>query len=991
MNKKNTFKAANGILTFAIALMIVFFGCNSAVLYGQQNSIKVTGKVVDKTDLPLVGVSILEKGTQNGTSTDENGRFTINVKSPNSLLQFSYIGFSPQEIGLGGKTELSVVLIENATNMDEIVVIGYGTTTKKEVTGSISNIKSENFIKGNISDPMQLLQGQIAGMSVVKSSGGDPNGSYSIQLRGMTTLAGGASPLIVIDGVIGGNINSINPEEIESIDVLKDGSAAAIYGTRGTSGVVLITTKRATGSDKTAVEFSSYVAVQSYAKKMEVLNADEFRYVINTYYPQFESLYDFGASTDWFKEISNQNPVTQYYNLAFSGSSANFGYRASLSYQDEIGIIKKTSTNRLKGRINAYQKMYNGKLNIDYSLSYGSSKGELADTWVMQQAARRNPTEPVYDTEGKTPVSGGYYYNAGPFQYYNPVAMIDQSTKDNERRDFMGSIKATLEILHGLKASALGSVSQTGNNLSVYYGRYYPLTFGTNGEAQITKSSGTNRLLELNLDYKKNFGEHSLQAIAGYSYNDIVSENNYSRNISFDTDMFLYNNIGAGAGLAKGLGSMTSYKGSSKLIAFFGRLMYNYRERYLLSASLRYEGSSRFGANYKYGLFPAISAGWRINKEDFMQNLKWVEDLKLRVGYGVTGNQEIGDYRSLQLLTTDKYFYYNGNWIRTYRPASNPNRDLRWERKGELNIGLDFATLKGRLSATLDYYNRTTRDLLYTYTVPVPPNLYNQLFTNVGTIRNTGVELTIKSNPVQIKDFKWNSTLTLASNKNKMVKFSNDQYAMVQIRTGYMDTDLKTYLERIVEGGPIGDFWGPRFAGIDANGQNLFYKKDGTKSGTITEDDYTVIGNAYPKLTFGFTNTFNYKNWDLSFLFRGALGNDVANMSRIYYEGFNYFGGKNILKSTLDWPEFKGSSVWSDRFVEDGSYVKLDNLTLGYNIKYKNDLKMRFYVTGQNLLTITGYKGIDPEVNLSGLEPGIDYYSFYPRTRTFLLGVNINF
>ncbi|MDR1937463.1 MAG: TonB-dependent receptor [Tannerellaceae bacterium] len=1005
MNKKFNFKKINEKTTMCqrlffllfLSFFVSFTQAEEATTYllaeskPQQGQRKVSGEVIDPTGVALPGVNVLEKGTTNGAITDIDGRFELTLQTDNPVLVFSYIGFAPSEIIVGNRTTLSVRLNEDITQMDEVVVIGYGSTTKKEITGSIASIREENFVKGNITDPLQLLQGQVAGMSIVKPDGGDPNGGFNVQLRGMTSLSGGASPLVVVDGVVGVGLGNISPEEIESIDVLKDGSAAAIYGTRGTNGVILVTTKQAKGMEKSTIEFSTYAAIQTVAKKLDVLNAQQFRQVINDYYPTMKDQYDFGASTDWFDEVTRSTPFSQYYNVSLSGGAKTLSYRASLSYQDDQGLVEKTSSNKLRAKMSVSQRNFNDKLSIDYNLSYSTGKSQLADKWILQQVARRNPTEPVYDVNNATPISGGYFYNSGPFEYYNPVAMIKESTRERESREMIGSMRASWEIVEGLRATGMGSYYQWGNNTGSYYGRYYPIDFGTNGSAEIDKDSWSSALFEANLDYRKTIAEHSLQAIAGYSFNEGTYESSWAQNILYDTDFFSYHNIGAGAGLSQGQAGLYSYKDKNRLIAFFGRIMYNFKEKYLLSASVRYEGSSRFGENNKWGTFPAISAGWRINKEQFMESVNWLNDLKLRVGYGITGNQEIGNYQSLQLLTRDNFFLYNGRWISTYRPASNPNPDLKWEKKGEFNIGLDFSTFHGRLGGAIDYYNRTTTDLLYWYSVPVPPNLYNQLFTNVGSVRNSGIELTLNTVPVTAKNFRWNSTLTLSHNENKLVKFSSDQYAMVQIRTGYMGTDLKTHLERIVEGGPIGNFWGPKFLGIDENGQNVFQDLD--NNGLINDEDNQVLGNAYPDIIFGFSNTFTWKQWDLSFLLRGSIGNDVVNVPRMYYEGFNYFGGKNILTSTLEWPEYKGSSIYSDRFVEDASFLKLDNLTLGYNFKLNTQWisKLKLYFTAQNILTVTGYKGIDPEVNLSGLEPGIDYYEYYPRTRTFLLGLNINF
>ena len=503
--------------------------------------------------------------------------------------------------------------------------------------------------------------------------------------------------------MVGVGLSTISPEEIESIDVLKDGSAAAIYGTRGTNGVILVTTKQAKGLEKSTIEFSAYAAIQKVSKKLEVLTADQFRKVISDHYPTMKDQYDFGSSTDWFDEVTRSTPISQYYNIALSGGAKTLSYRASLSYQEDKGLVNKTSNNRLRSKMSVSQRNFNDRLSIDYNLSYSTGKSQLADKWILQQTARRNPTEPVYDTNNSTPISGGYFYNSGPFEYYNPVAMIEESTNERESREMMGSMKASIDLFGGLRATGMASYYQWSNNRGAYYGRYYPINFGTNGSAEIDKNSWSNKIFEGNLDYRKTFGGHSVQAIAGYSFSEGEYESSWAENILFDTDFFSYHNIGAGGGLSKGQAGLSSYKDKNRLIAFFGRVMYNYLEKYLLSASVRYEGSSRFGANNKWGTFPAISAGWRINKESFMEDVGWLNDLKLRIGYGVTGNQEIGNYRSLQLLQRDRYFFYNNQWISTYRPASNPNPDLKWERKGEFNLGLDFSTFGGRLSGAVDY------------------------------------------------------------------------------------------------------------------------------------------------------------------------------------------------------------------------------------------------------------------------------------------------
>lgn len=947
---------------------------------------KISGVVTSLNGEPLPGVVVIQKGTSNVVQTDAYGNFVISVTDgSNSTFNFSCLGYKDVDVTYSGQNPFSVTLEDEFTQLNDVVVIGYGTTTKKEVTGSVASLKSEDFVSGNNSSPYDLINGKIAGLSIIKGDGADPNGGVSVQLRGTTTMSAGASPLVVIDNVIGGTIDSINPEEIESIDVLKDGSAAAIYGTRGTNGVILITTKRGKKGESARVDFSTYVSTQSVSRKTEMLSADEFRQVLATGRTGFDG----GASTDWLDAISRKTPITQYYNLALSGGSQNMAYRASASYTDDKGLIKKSDRQDLRGSINLEQGLLDNRLNISYKLNYSSRVAHPTDQYVVQQAVRRNPTEPIFDEADKA--HGGYYTNTAPFQYYNPVAMLNESDVENRYRTFLGSVRASYKLLDCLTLSATGSFNQYSGSSSSYKSKYYPQDAVRNGEASVNNYWNLTKLLDIEANFSKKFGDHSLQVLAGYSYSDNVYETSYMWNKNYDADYFKWHNIGSGSGLQDGEASMSSSKESSKLIAFLGRAVYNYKEKYLISASLRYEGSSRFGANHKWGLFPAVSVGWRISEENFMKGIKWIDDLKLRVGYGVTGNQDIANYQSLARLTTSGKFYYNGQWINSYGPASNKNDDLKWERKGEFNVGVDFSVLGGVITGTIDYYDRTTRDLLYTYAVPVPPNLYSRKFTNVGVIQNRGVEFTLGTTPLRRENFVWTSTLTLAHNSNFLKSFSNSDYAMQYLEMGYIDTDFKQYTERIYEGQPIGNFYGPVFTGMDENG-NATYK--GVAAGeAVNESVYEVIGNAYPDLTFGWGNNLKYKNWDLSFLFRGSIGNDVANIQRLFYEGYYYFGGKNILKSTLDSPDNAGQTTWSSHFVEDGSFLKLSNVTLSYtwkpNVSWLRAL--RVYLTGENLLIITGYKGVDPEVSLNGLAPGIAWDSYYPAARTFLLGVNISF
>jgi len=973
----------------SVLRMTVLSSCLLLSLLGNaQTRGTVTGVVTNEKGEYLADVTVKNKETSVAVTTDAKGHYSIPAKAGEALI-FTAVGFEPKEATYTGQASFDQQMIISFSKLEEVVVVGYGTSTKKEVTSAITTLKPADFNKGNIANPVGLLQGRVAGLNIARPAGGDVNGGFDIQLRGLTTLSGGQGPLFVIDGILGGDLNSVNVDEIESIDVLKDGSAAAIYGTRGTNGVIIITTKRGKAGQH-AIEFSSYVSMQTIAKKLRNLTADEFRSAIHQVYPGREDEFDFKSNTDWFKEIT-QTPIDHYYDLAMTGGTEHFNYRAAVNYRGAQGIVKDNANKRLQGKVSMTQKEFNNKLTINYNLLYAETNRDFTDQEVMQQAFRRNPTEPVYDPTNT--LAGGYYRNTGPFQYYNPVAMLNEEVNQGKQKTFTGSSKLTYELIKGWNVSAFGSMVRDQYKNTRYQTRYYPIGIGNNGVATINTGATNNNLLELSSDYRKRFNKHDVQAIVGYSYQHGTNETFNASNSNFDVDLYQYNNIGAGSALSLGQASMSSYKESNTLIAFFGRVIYNFDDKYLAQVSLRHEGSSRFGANHKWGNFPAVSLGWRLNNESFLREVDWISDLKLRAGFGVTGNQDIGNYRSLQLLAVGGRMLYNGNWINTYPPASNPNPDLRWEKKEELNIGVDYGFLRGKISGSIDYYIRNTKDLLWTYSVPVPPNLYNSLYTNVGTIRNSGIEVTVNAIPVKTSNLTWNTTLLFSRNRNKLVSFSNNDagFKLTDLKQGYIGADVQTWTHQVLEGQPVGNFTTLIFEGIDANGFPIY--TDTNKDGVINEADRQVAGNAYPKFQLSFANAVSYKKFDLSFNFRGSFGNDVLNIHRLYYENFGYLGGKNILLSALDYPGYKGKAEYSSRFVEDASYIKLDNISIGYTTGFNSNVikKMRVYATGQQLLTITKYKGVDPEMSLSGLSPGIDAYNYYPRTRTFTLGVNLTF
>ncbi|NVO18894.1 MAG: SusC/RagA family TonB-linked outer membrane protein [Bacteroidetes bacterium] len=980
-------KMINRLVVRFLVIILITICANQA--YAQNETMrKLYGQVTDMTDKnPMPGVSISIKGTQSGCTTDINGTYNISA-SKGDILVFSMIGYEKQEILVNNQAVLNVGLKVSVKSLDEVVVIGYGTTTKKEVTGAIATVKADEFNRGTFNNPIGLLQGKVAGLNIVKPDGADPQAGYNIILRGTNTLVAGQGPLIIIDGVAGADMRNVSPDEVESIDVLKDGSAAAIYGTRGSNGVIIITTKRAR-SGQSKVEYSGLVSVQVAPRGVRNLTADEFRNAINTYAPdKVSSIYD--DNVNWFKEVTRPNPVSQQHNLAISGGNDNFSHRTTIFVDLSEGLLKNNQSDKFLVKTNINQKALEGLLTLDYNLSYGMRKYNPANYDVFYQAFIRNPTSPVYDPSNTT--YGGYTYLPGA-NFYNPVAMINERTQDGKTNDAAGNVRATIKF-----APTLNWVNFISYNLSDwesndYKTQYYPSIIGKGGSASIDNGRSSDILYESTLNYSKTLGKHFLQALGGYSYEKNVYNDAYMGNSGFDFDDYGVNNIGAGAALAGGTAEMGSYKSQSLLISFFGRLIYNFDERFLASASIRREGSSRFGVNNKWGWFPSASLGWRINKEEFMKNVNLVNDLKLRVGFGVTGNQDFDNYQSLILMQRglNSSFYYNGQWINTYRPKTNPNPNLRWEKKQELNAGIDFAILKSRITGAVDYYYRWSTDLLYTYSVPTGA-MYsvNTLFTNVGSISNRGLEFTLNVVAVEKTKFKWNSTFTFSKNVNKLLKFSNAEFTATSMPVGWLGGSFPLNCQRLQEGEPLGTFYGPVWLGVDATGHDEF--KNQNKVGQVSTEDWEPIGNANPKCMLGWSNTFTYANWDLNLSLRSQIGGKALNMYRLYYENWQSIG-QNIVYTQIENPEFIGTGQYSSKYVENATFLKLDNVAVGYNFtgitRYIS--KLRFFASAQNVFCLTGYKGLDPEVNMSGLSPGIEYLSYYPRTTVISFGVNASF
>lgn len=961
---------------------------------------KVTGKVKDSSGEPVIGASVVVKGNNTmGTITDFDGNFMLDVPTK-SVLVISYIGYVTQEVPTAGKKSLEIILKEDTKTLDEVVVIGYGTQRKGDVTSSVASVKADNFVKGAVKDVGQLIQGKVAGLAITNPNG-DPTGSTQIRLRGTNTIGGAnTAPLVLIDG-IPGELGTVAPEDVESVDVLKDGSAAAIYGTRGTNGVILITTKQAKGVDINQVEYNGYVSTSLIAKKLDMLNADEFR----TLYPD----QDHGADTDWIDEIS-RTPISHVHNLSLMGGNSKTNYIANLNYASRQGIMKKSDFESFQGRIEVTHRMFDDKLKLKFGL-FGK-KNQMESTtsggsfrgWVYGQATRRNPTDPVRNEDGT------WNENVSKFEYENPLALLYEAEGNVKKTQLRYNGNIVYNPIKDLTLSAVFSYIR--DNMNRGYGETLShisaLRDGLAGWSSVGAYTKMEKLMELTAQYNKEIGAHKFSVLGGYSYNETDFEELWIDNYGFQDDYFGgWHNIGIGSALKDGKANIGSKKTPTNLIGFFGRATYSFKNLLVLMGALRYEGASQlWGTDNAWGLFPSVSVGWRITEEAFMKNQKIFDDLKLRVGYGVTGSQPKDPFLGVAMLKYGSYAFVNGNWIQTIVPASNPNPDLKWEEKKETNIGLDFVSWGGRLSGSIDYYNRDVDGLIYEYGVPTPPNLYNKTMANGGTMRNRGVEVLVTVVPVQNKDFEWSTTGTFSLNSNKLISLSG---SIFKSDYDYFNTGTVEYSGQVADshrvqvGESIGNFYGFKVVDVDSEGRWIYEDRNGElvnyKDFTHAPEDKHVIGNGLPKWYAGWNNTLRYKNFDLNVTMRGAFGFQIINGGRMNYENVKNSRFENRLKSVNDLvfgkhtlsPEVEPE--FNSYYVEDGDYWKIDNITLGYSFgqvgKYIKSL--RIYGSVLNALTITGYKGIDPEVSTDGLTPGYDTRDRYPSVRSFTFGVNVKF
>ena len=984
-----------------------------------QTKITVQGVVKDAHGDPIVGATVTEKGnSKNGTITDIDGHYSISLPR-GKMVDVTYVGFKTLSF-TASSTKHDIVLEEDLTDLNEVVVIGYGTQKKADVTSSVASVKAKDFNTGSVIDAGQLVQGKVAGLSISLPSG-DPNGSTTVMLRGTSSLMGSSTPLVLVDGVPG-SLSTVAPEEIESIDVLKDGSATAIYGTRGTNGVIIITTKSGSRESAPSIEYNGYLSTSYQAKKADFLNADELRSrLAEGWSPSGADDKDYGASVDWLKEVS-RTALSHNHDLTFRGGSKTVSYIASLNYQNRQGTLKKTNGKNIRANLELTHRMFNDKLTTTIMLiaselkyPYGVSNGT-----VYRDACIQNPTQPIYDENGKYVERNVYFYD-------NPVSLQNENIGSARNRNIRFTGTMVYRPFEDLILK--GSVTRKGqNSMNGYYQtKEHPSTTenGLNGYAYRYSSDYIYNNVELTADWHHQFGKNNIEAIAGYSYEDNRTEYFSESNRNFPTDAYTYNLMEAGKGIAQGTATLSSYKYETKLIGFFGRVTYNYDDRYLAMFSIRHEGSSKFGEDHKWGNFPGVSLGWRMNNEKFMKDIKWIDNLKLRAGFGITGIDINDPYQSLASYGYSDYFLYNNEWVKILNPTRNANPDLRWEKKYEYNLGVDYEFFGGRLGGSIDLYLRDTKDALWNYSVPVPPYQYSTIMANVGKIRNKGIEILINAIPVKTKDFEWNLNFSYSHNSNEIRSISNDQFSMSTdwFTTGYTGEPIQTETHRVKVGDPIGNFFGLKSVGVNEDGkwvvERLARDDEGNLTGekyydlaeNATTEDRQVLGNGVPKHFVNFNNTLTYKGWDMSINMRGQFGAKILNFQEMFYA--NPTIQYNVLNSAFD--EHPVVSISSDQksityigkiarlndsqrfvseYVESGDFWKIDNVTLGYSFNVKNIKwiqRLRIYASCLNLATITGYKGLDPEVDITGLTPGTDDRDKYPTTRSFTFGLNVTF
>lgn len=984
--------------------------------FAQETPVK--GTVRDAQGNALPGVTVTIKETKKSFATTSDGGFAITARTGQTLV-FSSVSFETLEQKITGDRSYNITLKASSAVLGDVVVVGYGRGSRRTLTSAVTSIKPEELNKGAIGDVGQLLQGKVAGLNITTS--GDPNKPAAVVMRGASTVNSPGAPFYVIDGVPGADIAVIAPDDIASIDVLKDAAATAIYGNRAASGVIMVTTKKGKrGAAQTS--YNGYVGMESVSNRLDLMSASQLRSYLAANNSSFSPNDDKGADIDWQNAIQRNTALSHNHNLSMSGGGEHSTYSASLNYFDKEGILNRSLLKRLIARLSLEQYALNDKVKFGLNLVNASSTANYVplQNIVLLQAAKRLPVNPIKNADGT------YFENLNTTGYFNPVAMVDNALDDTKYNTTIGNFTTEVKLPFGLTYNANISYQKTTSLHGEFYGSYYskyPTSnfynnpdpgigiahtligslFGVNGSALRSSYQNSTTTIESFLTWNRKFGQHSLNLVAGYSWQEnIYGDGFQTSSTNFPADNLGYSNLVLGNpyGIPSyriNLGNDLTY-GKVRLISDFGRLNYSFKDKYLVQGSIRRDGSSVFGAKHEWGYFPSGSVAWRVTQEDFMKQQKIFNDLKIRASYGVTGNSNgIGAYTSKLVYGITGTYYNNGVQDNAYGPIQGSNPDLRWERTATTNIGADFSILHGKVNGSVDWYNKTTTDMLFNYNVSASLVPGGRIWANGGSINNKGIELSLNATPVTTAVFSWSTTLNLAHNVNRITSLQGPYANGDSIR--YSDPEgpgqTGATIQLLKVGYPIGQYFSLIYAGKDANGVSQFMKKDGTlTTAPSIGTDYFYVGDAQPRVLLGWSNTFRYKNFDLTVFMRGVFGNKIFNATRADLSYVTAASINNILNSSAaDKISDTKNSFYSTRYIENGNYLRVDNATLGYNFTkpVKGISSLRVYATANNLFTITKYKGIDPEINQGGVAPGIDYNNFYPKTRTFLFGVNVSF
>ena len=970
-------------ILFRFLLAAVGMLAGALPLAAQQGGRPLSGHVTDKSGDPLIGVVVTIKGgsASEGEITDMDGNFRYADLAPESVLIFQCLGYTRKEVKTGRLSQIEVVMEESSEMLEDVVVIGYGTLEKRELTSSVTSIKTKDFAAGNVASPIQAIVGKVTGLDVYSSAGNDPNTSVTLQLRGVNSLLADQGPLVVIDGVPGGNLNILQKEDIVSIDVLKDASAGAIYGTRASGGVVLVTTRMGQ-EGKVNATFTSEFTTETILNKADMLTSDQWRELGKE---------DLGADTDWFDAIT-RTPFTQRQMLSLSGGTKNFSSYASFYYKTAQGMAIGSDRQEVGGRFNFSYKTLGDRLEFIGRVNYVNIRSNFTDDGIFRSALTLNPTIPVYnpnDESGNNILTGN--------DEYNPVAnvMLKEDSAQNDR--LQATMSAKVYIAKGLTTMLTAGAIQNFDSAAYWESALHRVSRDNNRDGYASQSwkryTGTN--IEWVTNYNLLKDKHSLKAVAGYSFQQTGAKLQFSgNNADFPNDGSKYYIMGYGTYLTDGRAGISSYKSPrERLIAVFARVNYSYDDRYLVSASLRHEGSSKFGDNNKWGNFPALSAAWRISQESFMRDIPWINDLRLRAGVGTTGNQgfDPGVTTRMYKPDTDPYLV-DGRWLTVYGLSKNVNYDLQWETKTEYNIGLDWDLFDHRFSGKIDVYRRFVDKLIYDIDVAQPPAVYPNTTMNVGSMRNDGIEFEFTGAPVRTGDLTWTSTIRGSHNITTLGSLW--QEGIFYDTVSFPSPGSPGTAVRLEPKQRVGQFFVWKYAGIDEDGNWLLYDKDNNiiPATDKTIDDKRYTGNAIPDLVLSWDNSITWKNLDFNIFFRSWIGNDVFNMTEMYY-GLPNSINKNVLKTAYTRnAHIVGEKELCDYFIEDGSFLKLDAVSVGYTIPLGKAVRsIRLSLAGRNLLCLTKYHGLDPEVNTTGLTPGFEGLYLYPKTRVFTFGVQVDF